>query len=61
MAWSTGCARTCRAFRADAGQTRNYEVKFTWETKAFQRLEVELRKSLDSFRELQGAAEKTIL
>jgi hypothetical protein len=43
------------------GQKRNYEVKFTCETGEFKRVEAELRKSLDSFRELQGEAEKTIL
>ncbi len=43
------------------GQKRNYEVKFTCETTEFRRIEGELRKSLDSFRELQNEAEKTIL
>jgi hypothetical protein len=42
-------------------QRRNYEVKFTCESAEFKRIEAELRKSLDSFRELQQEGEKTIL
>lgn len=42
------------------GQNRNYEVKFTCQTKEFRLLEVELRKCLDSFRELPAAENKTV-
>lgn len=47
-----------RKFQA---QKRNYEVKFTCETAEFKRIEVELRKAIDTFRELQQEGEKTIL
>jgi hypothetical protein len=43
------------------GLKRNYDVKFTCETAAFKRVEAELRKSLESFRELQNEPERTIL
>jgi hypothetical protein len=43
------------------GLKRNYEVKFTCETGEFKRVEAELRKSLDSFRELRHEPERTIL
>ena len=47
-----------RRFR---GPKRNYEVKFSCETSELKANLESLRRSLDSFRELQEAAEKTIL
>ena len=38
--------------RRFAGRWRNYEVKFTCQTAEFERVEAELLKSLDSFREV---------
>jgi hypothetical protein len=37
------------------GRERNYEVKFTCETEEFRKIETELRRALDSFREVVAA------
>jgi hypothetical protein len=47
-----------RRFR---GELRNYEVKFTCETAEFHKIQAELRKALDSFREFRDAPKQGIL
>ena len=47
--------------RRFAGRWRNYEVKFTCQTAEFERIEEELRKSLDSFREVPKTAPGEVL
>jgi hypothetical protein len=47
-----------RRFR---GELRNYEVKFTCETAEFRKIEAELRKALDSFREFRDVPKQGIL
>lgn len=47
--------------RRFSGRRRNYEVKFTCQTAEFQRVEAELKKSLDSFIEVREDQGKTVL
>lgn len=46
-----------RRFR---GEKRNYEVKFTCESSEFKKIEVELRKVLDSFREVAESKPESV-
>lgn len=47
--------------RRFCGELRNYEVKFTCETTEFQKIEAELRKALNSFREFRDVPKQGIL